>query len=93
VEYTDKSDLERVSQHEVSRRSRLSENTPPTIEPLVCDLEYNGITEVGREILSGTYEAPPGLDDNTFQILQQLRLVQGVNYVPTRAPWLTKETY
>ena len=51
---TDKSSLESALLSEVGGRSRLSEDKPPMQEPLVVDLEYNGLTKVGREILSGT---------------------------------------
>jgi hypothetical protein len=41
--------------------------------PLVHDLGYMGTTKAARQILEGTYEPPPGVDDLTRQFFAELQ--------------------
>ena len=53
-------------------RFRLTESTPPMQPPLLNDLGYTGTTQEGLEILAGSYEPDPTLDQWTTQFLEAL---------------------
>jgi hypothetical protein len=51
----------------------LIENTPPMTAPLLSDLGFMGTTAAARQILEGTYEPPPTVDEHTRQFFWELR--------------------
>ena len=57
-------------------RFRLTENTPPMTEPLRSELGFLGNTEAARQILNGTYECPPEVDEYTKAFLAQIQVPQ-----------------
>ena len=69
---TQQSKLEKECMKEVDRRSRMSEETPPMVSPLVDYLGYTGITDYADQILQGTTEKLDGIDEHTQAYLDQL---------------------
>ena len=73
----DKSEFFRASREEWTRRTQLT-NTAPTMQERLQELlGYSGMTETGRAILEGTFQAPPGTDPVTKEFLEQ-----HLSYIP-----------
>jgi hypothetical protein len=65
LEVTGQADVERYTMEMCEARYRLTENTPPMTAPLLGDLGFMGTTAAARQILEGTYEPPPTIDEHT----------------------------
>eukprot|EP00957_Ditylum_brightwellii_P072419 5503679-Ditylum_brightwellii.AAC.1 len=65
VEVCTKEALEFACMREVSSRSRMSETTPPMVEPLVSRLQYHGMTEYINKILQGAAAPVEGIKPAT----------------------------
>eukprot|EP00957_Ditylum_brightwellii_P093160 7092939-Ditylum_brightwellii.AAC.1 len=71
-EITEKNALELACMVEVAQRSRMSEESPPMTAPRVYDLQYNGITQYGDDLLLGTAPDRAEIDPYTQAYLDQL---------------------
>ncbi len=60
------------------KRFYLAEEAPICNSPLHEIFGYNGDTEAGEEVLSGTYEFEPGFDDATRRICQEVAAIREV---------------
>jgi hypothetical protein len=65
LEVTGQADVERYTTEMCEARFRLTENTPPMTAPLLGELGFMGTTAAARQILEGTYEPPPTVDEHT----------------------------
>eukprot|EP00957_Ditylum_brightwellii_P062096 4712701-Ditylum_brightwellii.AAC.1 len=83
VDLSEQKELEQACVEEVDSRSRMSEDTPPMVAPLVDLLGYSGITEKAGQILLGTLPPIAGIDEYTQLYIDQLRAVEG--YLPETA--------
>eukprot|EP00957_Ditylum_brightwellii_P154399 11749351-Ditylum_brightwellii.AAC.1 len=77
VEISEQKELERACIEEVNRRSRISEETPPMISPIIDLVGYTGVTDRADQILLGTSPKIPGIDKYTQLYIDQLRSVEG----------------
>ena len=92
-EYSDKCRVEQAIMQSNSARFRMTENTPPLLDPLLSDLGYLGITDVSRQILAGTYACPPSVDDFTKDFLSCLQFFQNVSPDDKIRTSITKEDF
>jgi hypothetical protein len=73
IEVDTQDEVERRTMDECYNRFRLTEGTPPMMEPLRSKLGYLGTTDAARQILAGTYIPPPGVDAITREFLTALQ--------------------
>jgi hypothetical protein len=73
LEVSDQHDVERYTMEMCEARFCLTENTPPMTEPLCSNLGFLGTTVAAQQILAGTYEPAPGVDDETQQFFAELQ--------------------
>jgi hypothetical protein len=74
LEVSTQADVEHHTMAMCAACFRLSEDTPPMIEPLRGELGFLGTTAVARQILAGTYEPPPDVDNLTWEFFLLFRL-------------------
>ena len=77
VEYSEQGEVVDCALRTVAARSRMSEDTPPMVPPLVHLLQYDGMTPFGDEVLRGTFNPPVGIDDHTTGFLRRCKSVSG----------------
>jgi hypothetical protein len=65
LEVTGQADVERYMMEMCEARFCLKENTPLMTAPLLGDLGFMGTTAAARQILEGTYEPPPTVNEHT----------------------------
>eukprot|EP00957_Ditylum_brightwellii_P085224 6481110-Ditylum_brightwellii.AAC.1 len=63
---------------EVAKRSRLSEGSPPMVEPLVNLLQYSGTTAFTNQVLLGEAPQIEGVNEYTQLYLDQLVSINGL---------------
>jgi hypothetical protein len=73
LEVINQEDVEHYTMDMCEARFRLTENTPPMMEPLQTALGFMGTTEAAQQILAGTYVPPPEVDEHTRQFLTELQ--------------------
>ncbi|MCK7581433.1 MAG: hypothetical protein MZV65_41245 [Chromatiales bacterium] len=73
LEVSTQDDVEHHTMAMCAARFRLTEDTPPMTEPLRSALGFLGTTAAARQILAGTYEPPPDVDDLTREFLSVLQ--------------------
>jgi hypothetical protein len=73
LEVSDQHDVERDMMEMCKARLCLTENTPPMTDPLRSNLGILGTTVAAQQILAGTYEPAPGVDDKTRQFFAELQ--------------------
>jgi hypothetical protein len=73
MEMISQEDVEHHTMQMCADRFRLTENTPPMMEPLRSALGFLGTTAAARQILAGTYIPPPGIDSITQEFLASLK--------------------
>ena len=72
---TTKEEIERECMIENEKKYRQTSNTPCMQGQLQRDLQYDALTEAGKEILRGEYNAPQGTDQYTKELLSQLKTI------------------
>eukprot|EP00957_Ditylum_brightwellii_P123116 9387247-Ditylum_brightwellii.AAC.1 len=72
-----KEKLKKVCLEEVSRCSRMSEDTPLMIVELAVKLQYHGMTEYSDQILCGTAETIIGLEGEVKSYMREYEAMSG----------------
>ena len=73
IEETTKEGIERACMEENEKKYRQTQATPCMQEPLLSELGYLGITASCDQILEGTYQPPPGINQYTRELLQHMQ--------------------
>jgi hypothetical protein len=73
VEYDQEAAVVDCALRTVAARSRMSEDRPTMIPPLVNLLQYDGMTPFASGVLNGTAEIPPEVDSYTQRLLRQCK--------------------
>ena len=76
---------------EIDNLSRMLEQSPAMIPPLIQHLEYNGMSDYGDQIILGTAHKIPELEADTNNFLQKLVSITGS--LPDKAEPLSLEQY
>jgi hypothetical protein len=79
IEVDTQAEVESCTMAECHARFRLTEGTPPMMEPLWSELGCLGTTEEAHQILAGTYVPPPGIDAITCEFLLALQATTPLN--------------
>lgn len=79
---TDKEEIEDALMHEYEQKCRLPEASPSLSEPLISDLGQMALNPKAQNILDGTYECPPGVDEYTRTFIRHLAKSEAVKNLP-----------
>ncbi|HEY9816174.1 MAG TPA: hypothetical protein V6D20_10315, partial [Candidatus Obscuribacterales bacterium] len=82
VECATKNSIEQACCSTNELKYRQSEDTPFMTPPLQPLLGYLGDQDVVQQILAGTFEPPPGLDQYTLKFIHHLQMPEAIKAQP-----------